>query len=378
MNGHFSISFLLLFLLGVAPYPVNGQRVVAEGDSSISFPEYITRLHQLIQREVQYTRYQLYRLYPIEGVRPLIKDTSFIRSSTGTLTEELKEEREAWIRAKEEYPLAGTSVAKLKTLLEWRISALLWSDSVWLSLRAFADSSFVLVNIPSNTLVYVGQGKREFSLRTVTGKKRSPTHVLSSRISTIIEYPYWNIPYNIAVNEMLPFIRTNPTLIKVLRLEVLAGNKVIEDPYKLPWQDFSKNYFPYRLRQLPGLQNALGIIKFDFPNPYHIYLHDTNNKGAFQQGSRYYSHGCIRVENPVKLAVRLGVQPDTAGLFGNNEKLRPVIFTLKRPISIFIIYATVEMAGDTLKWWPDIYSKIRRTPGREQNPPSAKVIKVEN
>lgn len=320
--------FLICFLVLLAnPFRVTGKGVQDTlSPGAPSFREYLIGIHQLIGKEIRYNRSLQYQL-----------------SADDTL--------------------------------QRQVNALLWNDSVWQSLLPYADSSFVLVNIPSNTLLYVEQGKMVFSLRTVTGKRSTPTPVLSSHIRSIIQYPYWNVPHSIAVNELLPFIRRNPGIIKILRLEVLAGNEVIGDPYQLPWSEFSKVYFPYRLRQLPGPQNALGLIKFDFPNTYHVYLHDTNDKTAFDRARRYYSHGCIRVEDPLRLAMQFGFRPDTVASAG-NKALKPATFVLKKPVRIFIIYATIAMTDHQLAWLQDIYNKVNRAGRKPDLQPV--IIKIEN
>lgn len=328
-------------------------RGTAITDTIISFKEYISRIHLLATQEIEHDYSLLNRLNL--GKRSVLKDTSaliylsrafpLVSKQTGTIINNILPD--------------SSSIDKYRPLLRQRIHILLWNDSVWQAMRPYTDSSFILINIAANRLSYIHKGTIEFSLRTITGKRSTPTPVLNSAVNAIIQFPYWNIPRRIAVNEMLPLIRNHTALLRTLHLEVLEKNKVVSNPELLPWKSFSSKSFPYSLRQLPGPWNALGLLKFEFVNPYRVYLHDTNNKADFQREVRYLSHGCIRLENPVKLAIRLNAKIDTAAWGGETNKLRPVTFLLTPAVKIFIIYATVGLGKEELKSFPDIYNKIK-------------------
>ena len=120
--------------------------------------------------------------------------------------------------------------------------------------------------------------------------------------------PNWNIPKSIAAKEMLPKLRRNPGALAPQNISVRTGwssNSKTIDPYSVNWRSVSSGDFPFRLQQGPGSDNALGRIKFMFPNRYNIYIHDTPAKSLFSRTSRAFSHGCVRVQNPLELARHL-------------------------------------------------------------------------
>lgn len=324
-----------------------------ELEDTISFKEYLLGLHHLTMSQAESYYLLLNRL--IADKRSVLKDTSALIELSYTFPSELQGKN-----PKNDTTLPdSSSLNRFEPLLRQKICMLLWNDSVWKDLASYTDSSIIVVNIAANHLFYIHKGKIEFYLRTIAGKRSTPTPVFNSRVTAVVRFPYWNIPRRIAVNEILPIVSKQPALLQVLHLQVLEGTKVVSNPAILPWKSFSSNYFPYNLRQTPGPWNTLGLLKFEFINPYHVYLHDTNNKAAFQQDIRYLSHGCIRLEDPLKLATRIGARLGTIGSGNEGNLLRPVRFVVIPPIRIFVIYATVEMEKNRLKWFPDIYNKIK-------------------
>ena len=161
--------------------------------------------------------------------------------------------------------------------------------------------------------------------------------------------PTWTITPDIIKNETVPTIIRDPGFLAKQNLRVLdrEGNEV--DPGLIPWQQYRGRYFPYIIRQNAGRDNALGLIKFMFPNPYHVYLHDTPTKSLFGRTRRAFSHGCIRVQNPLDLG-RMILANDT----GNpttpermNQILasgRTVTVILKQPLPIYLMYLTTNVS----------------------------------
>jgi murein L,D-transpeptidase YcbB/YkuD len=157
---------------------------------------------------------------------------------------------------------------------------------------------------------------------------------------------------------MLPELKKNPYYLNGLKIEVLQNGKVVPQPEKIDWQSYSANNFPFELRQKPGCHNSLGLLKFDFPNPFSTYLHDTNNKTAFLAGRRFFSHGCFRVEEPGELAVALGIPADKINMDTCLTGKKPQIFELVNPVPVFIIYATVDVVNGELRWFEDAYKIV--------------------
>ncbi|WP_431217594.1 L,D-transpeptidase family protein [Puia sp. P3] len=123
------------------------------------------------------------------------------------------------------------------------------------------------------------------------------------------------------------------------------------------WSSYTAANFPYKLRQAPGCENALGVIKFDLDDPFNVYMHDTNLKGAFASSWRFLSHGCIRLERPLELGMLLlDNKLDTGYLRQCLRGQLPVTVQLERPVPVFVVYLTAGVdGGGRLAWYRDIY-----------------------
>jgi murein L,D-transpeptidase YcbB/YkuD len=166
----------------------------------------------------------------------------------------------------------------------------------------------IRVNIAGFTLRVLDAGAEALRMRVIVGTPYRQTPVFSEQMSYLVFNPYWHVPRSIAVNDLLPTFRRDPSRVTDRGFEVLRGwgaDATTVDPSTLDWDRFSASYFPYRLRQRPGPQNALGEVKFMFPNPHDVYLHDTPGRVRFAQAERSFSSGCIRVERPLDLAAFL-------------------------------------------------------------------------
>jgi murein L,D-transpeptidase YcbB/YkuD len=203
---------------------------------------------------------------------------------------------------------------------------------------------FIVINIPSATLLYYEYDTLKLKMKVVLGKPSTRTPRFAAYCDQIILYPYWNVPRKIAVNELLPLFKKSPALLDAMNMQVVDNKGKILDPRKLTWSAFNKVNFPYGFRQSTGCDNALGVIKFNLTSPFDVYLHDTNLKSAFQSSSRYYSHGCIRLEKPIELGNyllhdRLG----PAFLKSCLKDQKPVTLKLAKSIPVFVIYGTAGL-----------------------------------
>lgn len=219
----------------------------------------------------------------------------------------------------------------------------------------------VFVNIPEFKARLVRDGREVYETRVVVGKPANQTPVFSDEMDHLIVNPYWNVPYSIASQELLPSIQANPSgYLGSRNYEVLAGGRVV-NPSSIDWSGV--NLRSVRIRQRPGAGNALGRIKFMFPNQHSVYLHDTPSKSLFNRSARAFSHGCVRVEDPFDFAdalLQLDPQWDAAALkkmVGGSEKR----VNLKRHIPVHLTYFTahVDEAG-RLQRRPDIYGHNAR------------------
>lgn len=217
----------------------------------------------------------------------------------------------------------------------------------------------VMVNIPE-FMLYVNKGPSQvMKMKVITGKTVNATVIFSDSISYLEMSPYWNVPYSIATQEILPKVKGNPGYLSANHYEVLYGNKVL-NPYNINWHKYNTSNFPYRIRQTPGLHNALGTIKFIFPNKFNIYLHDTPSKHLFDQVERDFSHGCIRVEKPLEFAkFLLADQPEWTAEkiqeYRQHKSPERVYLTEKVPVYILYFTAFVDENG-ILNFREDIYN----------------------
>ena len=215
----------------------------------------------------------------------------------------------------------------------------------------------VLVNIPEYRLSINRDDKEEYTTRVVVGATKHQTPIFSDSIRHIVVNPYWNVPSSIVKAEIAPAVMSNPGYIDSHNYDLLYnGNPV--SPWSVDWAQVSATNFPFRIRQRPGTSNALGQIKFLFPNKHDVYLHDTPSKSLFSRDFRAYSHGCVRVQNPMEFADALMAnEPNISrasleGMFGSAERwINP-----EQQIPVHIAYFTVRVAADgSLQSYDDIY-----------------------
>ena len=220
------------------------------------------------------------------------------------------------------------------------------------------ENEYLMVNIPEYRLHIIVGGKLAWTANVVVGKEVKQTSIFKGNISSIILNPYWNIPNSIINNEIIPHIKSNPNYLAKNNMEVLSGNKVV-NPATINWDKYKGNV-PFTIRQKPGPDNALGKMKFLFPNNFNIYLHDTPSKGLFNSSKRAFSHGCIRVEDPKKLLMYL-LRIDEKW---NQERIDGILKTdkeygiqIKPSVPVYIVYFTswVDSAGQ-LNFRNDIYN----------------------
>jgi len=213
----------------------------------------------------------------------------------------------------------------------------------------------VEVNIPEFTVWIMKDGEPVHSTRVVVGAPTHQTPVFSDEIEDIVVNPYWNVPASIATNEIKPHLIANPSYLDSQNMEMLQGSKVI-NASAIDWTTANINNF--HVRQKPGGANALGQIKFLFPNDLDIYLHDTPSKSLFSRSFRAYSHGCVRVQNPMDFAgALLATNPSITeaslkSLFGPTEKW----VQLKTHIPVHLMYFTLRANDDgTIRSYGDVY-----------------------
>ncbi len=256
--------------------------------------------------------------------------------------------------------------AELNISVERRITQMQLNMERWRWLPDSLGDRYILVNIPAFELCVVEANTRIDSMRVVVGKKRRQTPVMSGRMTYLEINPYWNIPQKIARKDILPKIINDPAYLTRQGIRVFDSwdRQARElDPAGIAWETISKRYFPFRLRQDPSIYNALGRVKFMFPNPHSIYIHDTPGKTLFDHRERTFSSGCVRVEAPEALAQYLLSERgwDRARLESAIDRGQRRTMLLTRPIPVHLVYFTawVDDHG-RVNFRKDIYERDRR------------------
>ena len=217
----------------------------------------------------------------------------------------------------------------------------------------------VFANLADQVVKLVKNGKTIHAEVIQVGQTYHRTPVFSDEMERVELNPYWNVPVSIAVNEYLPKLKSNPGYLNSIGLQVLrAGSPV--SPFSIPWSSYGRGRFPVRLRQPPGPKNALGRVKFMFPNKYSVYMHDTPAKHRFSSASRYFSHGCLRLKDPLKMAeFILGAQGyDRKRIDRIIRSRKHTVIKLKEKIPVHVVYLTAWVNKDgSVNFRKDIYGR---------------------
>jgi murein L,D-transpeptidase YcbB/YkuD len=203
-------------------------------------------------------------------------------------------------------------------------------------------------------------GKLALTMRVVVGKQDTPTPIFNDEMTYVVFAPYWNVPPDIAETETLPSALKDTGFLDRTNMEVVDESGKVVDPGSIDLNSPGK----YRFRQRPGTSNSLGLVKFMFPNQFNVYLHDTPADSLFARASRSFSHGCVRVEEPEKLArYVLRDQPEwtperiAEAMHAEEEK----VVKLKEPIPVYLGYFTAGVSPDSLvQFRQDVYGIDRR------------------
>lgn len=246
------------------------------------------------------------------------------------------------------------------------IPAILINMEKWRWMPRDLGQFYVRVNIPNFTVDVYKDGTPVHSTRIVVGKPSQQTPIFSDEIEYAVVNPAWNVPASITQNEMLPAARRNPGALRGYQVfALIKGRYRAVDPRFINWRRIDARKI--QIRQPPGQRNALGKVKFIFPNKHSVYLHDTPAKSLFQRDYRAYSHGCMRVMNPMEFAeALLSEEPKLnsaylKSLYGSSE--RRVNLSKKVPVHITYFTTWVDESGN-LQFRDDLYGHDRRIEAR--------------
>lgn len=230
---------------------------------------------------------------------------------------------------------------------------------------------FIWVNLPSFGLQFWNEDTVAFESKIICGKPVTPTPILTSAISDMVIFPTWTVPESIIKKEMLPGLKKNPGYLARKGLSLYNYKGEMIDPATINWSKYSKG-IPYKIQQGSGEDNALGVIKFNFDNPYFVYLHDTNQRYLFKNKSRALSHGCVRVQRWDSLATWI-IRNDSLNL-KTGDSLRYNFDTLsnwiamkekhrvpvKNRLPLYIRYLTCAGKSGQVIFYDDIYLEDKK------------------
>ena len=261
--------------------------------------------------------------------------------------------------------LRSTSLAELNVPLQARIRQLNLSINYYRWVYCLSrQSPVVVVNIPAAFVRVYDGGHCLVDMRAIVGKPSTPTPTLLSRINEVILYPYWMVPHSIATKELLPSIKRNPGYLEDNGFQVLDKKTgSLMNPASINWSALSVSYFPYIIRQSTGCDNALGLLKLNFYNPFSVYLHDTPTKSLFMLNKRFFSHGCMRLEKPFELGQFIlkenTIAIDTLTEKGCLRSQAPITVPVSEPLPVIVWYnpAGLDETGH-LTLYSDIYHKF--------------------
>lgn len=227
---------------------------------------------------------------------------------------------------------------------------------------------YIWVNLPSFYLKLWSADTVALVSKIICGKPTTPTPHITSAINNMVIYPTWTVPNSIITKEMLPGLKRNPSYLVKKGLYVLNGKGEQIDATSINWAKYTKG-IPFLIQQGSGDDNALGVIKFNFENPFSVYLHDTNQRYLFKNSVRSLSHGCVRVQEWQKLADFIA-RNDSANWSKpepvpyNTDSIRSWInqkqkhtVAVKNKIPLYIRYYSCEPVNGRLKFYDDIYGE---------------------
>jgi len=234
-------------------------------------------------------------------------------------------------------------------------------------MKPAAWDTYVLINVPEYKFRLFEHGSNIMEFAVVVGKRAWQTPIFSAILKYIVLNPAWNVPDNIAREELIPRLVRNPGLLKrknmVVRRDYNIGSEAV-DPKSVDWKlyltkEYKKKNLPYKLIQRSSSRNALGTVKFMFPNRFSVYMHDTQAKSLFKRKSRAYSHGCIRLAEPQKLLKHVSDHYTSHGFDAIQKRSstkKTNYVNLKQDIPVRIAYFTAYVDEDgTLHFFDDVY-----------------------
>ena len=215
------------------------------------------------------------------------------------------------------------------------------------------QGDYILVNVPQYRLYAHLDNEPTWETHVIVGKNSTKTPMFTADMKYVVFNPYWTLPYSIASKETLPHLKKDSLYLEKNDMILLDYDRNEVDPTGIDWHQYTQKTFPYIVRQRPGDQNSLGRVKFLFPNDHYIYLHDTPSRNLFRTDGRSYSHGCIRVNQPMELARRIlndSIHWNADSINATLDSLKTLTVSLDRKFPVYIVYITTfsDLEGQVL------------------------------
>jgi len=255
--------------------------------------------------------------------------------------------------------IGSTTIVAMNVPVKERINSIILAMERLRWMPEDLGQQYLIVNIAGFELRRINGNQVEEQMAVVVGKPYHRTPVFSDRIRFLEFNPYWNVPPDIAIKEELPTLRSNPGGLAAQGFEAVRGDQVV-DLRSVDWSSVGAGRFPYQLRQRPGTNNALGRVKFMFPNPHNVYLHDSPAHSLFGRNVRAFSHGCVRLSRPLELAEQVlrvgGVKGWTKDRINDVvASAKTTVVNLRDPLPVHITYLTAWVDEGAANFRQDIY-----------------------
>ena len=235
------------------------------------------------------------------------------------------------------------------------------------------DRYQIWVNIPGYTMYVFDESEQIETMRVIVGRNGHNTPIFYNRVRTIVLNPYWRIPASIIRGEIIPKLKKNRNYTNSKKIEIHTGyseHSPSVNPHNVNWHKYGRKLPPYKFMQSPGTHNALGKIKYLFPNKYAVYMHDTNQPSLFSKDTRSLSHGCVRLHKPVDLLETFSVMDPKidfkkAQATLEHNKKTPIRLSHSIPIDMIYLTTWVDQDG-MIQFRDDIYGydKLQLTPSK--------------
>nr|WP_240901221.1 L,D-transpeptidase family protein [Thioalkalivibrio sp. XN279] len=221
------------------------------------------------------------------------------------------------------------------------------------------DERFLLVNIARFRVLLREGHELLWTTRAVVGRPYRQTPIFRATMTHLEVNPTWTVPPTIFREDLLPQIRRDPGVLERRNMQVLDFGGQIIDPWTVDWQRVSGTRPPYFIRQAPGPNNALGRVKFMYPNPHQVYMHDTPERELFSRAERSFSSGCIRIQRPLELATILldGNEVEQQRMDAALSSGKTVTIALPRPIPVLTLYGTAVPEDGRIHFASDVYER---------------------